>query len=250
MKPATGTPTSPPSANNRPPALHNGDRLTRAEFERRYEAMPQLKKAELIDGVVYMPSPASLDHSEPHFNLIGWLVFYKMATQGIEGGDNGTLRLDMGNEPQPDAYLRILETHAGRAQVDKDRYVTGTPELIAEVARSSVSIDLNAKLDAYRRNGVREYVVWRVEDGAIDWFVLRRGRYRPLPRTPAGLFQSEVLPGLWLDPQALIRGDLMAVFQVVQQGLADPAHAAFVARLQRAASGKTTARRGRRRRGS
>lgn len=238
------------SSNGRPPALHNGDHLTRAEFERRYEAMPNLKKAELIEGVVYVPSPVSLEHSAAHFNLIGWLVFYKMATPGIEGGDNGTLRLDMGNEPQPDAFLQILETYGGQARVDKDGYVTGAPELVAEVALSSVSIDLNDKLEAYRRNGVREYVVWRVEDRAIDWFVLRRGRYRALPQTPAGLFQSEVLPGLWLDPEALIRGDLMALFQVMQQGLAAPEHAAFVAGLQQAASAKTTARRGRRRRDS
>jgi Uma2 family endonuclease len=245
MKPSASTPP-PPTADKRPPALHNGDRLTRAEFERRYEAMPDLKKAELIEGVVYVPSPVSSEHSEPHFNLIGWLSHYAAGTPGAKGGDNGTLRLDMGNEPQPDAYLRILETHGGRARVDSEGYVTGAPELLAEVALSSVSIDLNDKLKAYRRNGVREYVVWRVEDRAIDWFILRRGRYRPLPRTTAGLLQSEALPGLWLDPAALIRGDLLAVFQVVQQGLADPAHAAFLARLQKAASGKATPKRSQR----
>ena len=238
----------PPSIDNRPPALHNGDRLTRAEFERRYEAMPHLKKAELIEGVVFVPSPVSSEHSEPHFNLIGWLWLYAAGTPGVKGGDNGTLRLDMGNEPQPDAYLRILETHGGRARVDSEGYVTGAPELIGEVALSRVSIDLNDKLNAYRRNGVREYVVWRVADRAIDWFVLRRGRYRTLKRTPAGLFQSEVLPGLWLDPDSLIGADLLAVFQVVQQGLADAAHAAFVARLQQAAAAKAS-RRSRRRQG-
>jgi Uma2 family endonuclease len=249
MKPVTGTPTSSASADKRPPALHNGDRLTRAEFERRYQAMPHLKKAELIEGVVHVPSPVSRAHGTAHFDLINWLGFYKMATPGVEGGDNSTLRLDLDNEPQPDAFLRILETHGGQSRVDDEGYVTKAPELVAEVALSSVSIDLNDKLKAYQRNDVREYVVWRVEDGAIDWFVLRRGRYRPLPRTPAGLLQSELLPGLWLEPEALLRGDLLAVFQVVQRGLATPEHATFVARLQQAASGKKTARRGRRRRG-
>jgi hypothetical protein len=209
--------------------------------------MPHLKKAELIEGVVHVPSPVSRQHSIAHFNLIGWLAPYTTATPGTEGGDNGTLRLDMGNEPQPDAFLRILETHGGQSRVDKDGYVTRAPELIGEVALSSVSIDLHDKLEAYRRNGVREYVVWRVEDQAIDWFILRRGRYRPLPRTPAGLFQSEVLPGLWLDPQALIRGDLRVVSQVLQQGLADPAHAAFLGRLQKAASVKPVTKQRRRR---
>jgi Uma2 family endonuclease len=225
----TATPNIPP--------LRNGDRLSRAEFERRYAAMPGVKKAELIEGVVYMPSPVSDDHSGAHFDLITWLGLYRLATPGVVGGDNGTLRLDLDNEPQPDAFLRILASHGGQARVDADGYVMGAPELVAEVAVSSVSIDLHGKLHIYRRNGVREYVVWRVEDAQIDWFVLREGRYEPLPRTPAGLYQSEVLPGLCLDPAALIRGDLLTVFQAVQQGLAGAEHASFVARLGQAASG-------------
>jgi hypothetical protein len=229
------------------PPLQNGDRLTRAEFERRYAAMPHVKKAELIEGVVYMPSPVSEAHSGPHFDLITWLGFYRMATPGVIGGDNGTLRLDLDNAPQPDAFLRILEAHGGQARLDKEGYVTGAPELVAEVAASNVSLDLHAKLHVYRRNGVREYVVWRVEDRAVDWFVLRQGRYDPLPPTAAGIYQSEVLPGLWLDPAALVGGDLLKVFQVVQRGLASPEHAAFVKRLQKAAAPKRPRRRPRQR---
>jgi Uma2 family endonuclease len=224
------------TATQRVPPLQTGDRLTRAEFERRYAAMPHLKKAELIEGVVYMPSPVSDDHSGPHFDLITWLGLYRMATPGVVGGDNGTLRLDLDNAPQPDAFLRILETHGGQARLDDDRYITGAPELVAEVAVSSVSLDLHGKLNVYRRNGVREYVVWRVQDGEVDWFVLRESRYEMRPRTPGGLYQSEVLPGLWLDPAALVRGDLLGVFPVVQQGLASAEHAAFVTRLQHAAA--------------
>jgi Uma2 family endonuclease len=224
------------AANGRIPPLENGDRLTRAEFERRYAAMPHIKKAELIEGIVYMPSPVSNEHAAPHFLLIGWLSHYLAATPGIAGGDNGTLRLDLDNEPQPDAFLRILASHGGQARVDEDDYVSGAPELVAEVARSSVSIDLHAKLNVYRRNGVREYLVWRVEDQAIDWFVLREGRYEPLAATAEGLYQSEVLPGLWLDAAALLRGDLLAAFQTVQRGLASPDHAAFVRRLQETAA--------------
>ncbi len=224
--------TPPP----RIPPLQNGDRLTRDEFERRYTAMPNVKKAELIEGVVYMPSPVSNAHAGPHFNLNGWLFLYSMFTPGITGGDNGTLRLDLDNEPQPDGFLRILESHGGQACVDADGYVTGAPELVDEVAVSSVSIDLHAKLNVYRRNGVQEYVVWRVDDGAIDWFVLRKGQYDRLPQGADGIYRSEVLPGLWLDPAALIRGDLQTVFQVVQQGIASSEHVAFVARLQQAAA--------------
>jgi Uma2 family endonuclease len=223
------------AANGRIPPLETGDRLTRPEFERRYAAMPHVKKAELIEGVVYMPSPVSNEHAAPHFDLIGWLTHYLAATPGIAGGDNGTVRLDLDNEPQPDAFLRILAEHGGQSRVDQDGYISGAPELVAEVARSSVSIDLHNKLNAYRRNGVREYIVWRVEDRTIDWFVLREGRYEPLVPSADGLHRSEVLPGLWLDAAALLRGDLMAVFQAVQRGLDSPEHAAFVRRLRETA---------------
>jgi hypothetical protein len=234
---ATDITTSKPekASSSRIPLLHPGDRLTRVEFERRYAAMPNVNKAELIEGMVHMPSPVSNEHSGPHFDLITWLGLYRLTTPGIEGGDNGTLRLDLDNEPQPDAFLRILESHGGQTRLDDEGYISGGPELIAEVAVSSASIDLHTKLNVYRRNGVREYVVWRVEDRAVDWFVLREGRFDPLLPGPAGLYQSTVFPGLWLDPEAMIRGDMLSVFQSVQQGIATPEHAAFVAEMQRKA---------------
>jgi Uma2 family endonuclease len=234
-------PTPPPVEQPTPlyvPALHNGDHLSRPEFERRYAAMPHVKKAELIEGVVFMPSPVSNPHSQSHSDLIGWLSYYRAFTPGIGSGDNGTLRLDLDNEPQPDAFLRILEMHGGQSRIDADGYVEGAPELVAEVAVSRVSIDMHQKLHVYRRNGVKEYVVWRVEDQAIDWFILRGGQFDPLPLT-SGLYQSETLLGLWLDPAALLAGDLARVFQVVQQGIASPERAAFVARLQQAAARAT-----------
>jgi hypothetical protein len=223
------------------PPLHSGDRLTRAEFERRYEAMPHLKKAELLEGVVYLPSPVTEGfHARPHFDVILWLGLYRLHTPGLVGGDNGTLRLDLDNEPQPDAYLRILESHGGQSRISADNYVEGAPEHVAEVAYSSVSYDLNIKLHVYRRNGVREYVVWRTYDRAIDWFVLREGEFDRLAPGNDGIYRSEVLPGLWLDPQAMLAGDLGRVASVVQQGLATPEHAAFVARLQQAAQRQTS----------
>jgi Uma2 family endonuclease len=232
--PATSAPDVPP--------LQNGDRLTRIEFERRYEAMPDLKKAELIDGVVYMPSPVTHSrHSAPHFDLITWLGLYRISTPGVRGGDNGTLRLDLDNAPQPDAYLLILPSHGGQARIDDEGYIVGAPELVAEVSASRVSLDLHAKFNLYRRNGVREYVVWRVDDAQIDWFVLREGRLDPLPRRAEGLYQSEVFPGLYLDAAALIGDNMPAVAQAVGQGLASPEHAAFVQRLQSAAASERSA---------
>ena len=214
------------------PPLENGDTLTRAEFERRYEAMPHLKKAELIERVVYMPSPVrQSQHGEPHAHLIIWLGHYLVGTPGVTVGDNSTVRLDLDNEPQPDALLLIDPTCGGQARFSSDDYIEGSPELVAEVASSSVSYDLHAKLHVYRRNGVREYLVWRVLEQAIDWFVLRAGQYERLPIDANGWLRSAVFPGLWLDPAALVRGDLATVLAMVQQGLGSPEHATFVARL-------------------
>jgi Uma2 family endonuclease len=219
------------------PPLTHGEGLTRDEFERRYEAMPELKKAELIEGVVHMPSPVRFDqHASPHADFIGWLVFYRLNTPGVRVGDNSSIRLDLENEPQPDALMIVEPSHGGQARIDDAGYLVGGPELVAEIAASSARIDLTDKLRVYGRNNVREYLVWRVEEPALDWFVLRQGQYQQLQRTSAGLLQSEQFPGLWLDPDALLRFDMAQVWKILQQGLASADHAAFVARLQQRAT--------------
>ena len=214
------------------PLLEPGDRLTRAEFERRYEAMPELRKAELIEGVVYMPSPVRYRrHGRPHARLIGWLIQYECGTPGVETADNSTAQLDLDNDAQPDALLLIEPERGGQAKISDSDYVEHAPELVAEIASSSVSFDLNTKLHVYRRNEVREYLVWRVLDGEIDWFVLRGGEYERISPDADGLLKSDIFPGLWLDADALIRGDLPAVLAAVQRGTNSPEHAAFVRRL-------------------
>lgn len=219
------------------PTLESGDHLTRAEFERRYAAMPWLKKAELIDGVVYVPSPVSNAHSSPHFRLIGWLSKYEEATPGVEGGDNATLRFDDENEPQPDALLRLQPECGGRSRVDDEGYLAGPPELVAEVAKSSASYDLHSKLRAYCRHGVREYVVWRVRDGQIDWFRLQNRNYVRMRKSRDGILKSVVFPGLWLDVAAMLRGDKRQVKVVTERGLASPAYVRFAASLRKRLSG-------------
>jgi Uma2 family endonuclease len=209
------------------PRLENGDRLSRDEFERRYAAMPECKKAELIEGIVYMTSAVRREHSEPHFVLSGWLAAYALATPQVRGADNSTLRLDLDNEPQPDLLLRLLQEFGGTCRPTADGYLEGPPELAIEIAASSASYDLHQKLNAYRRNGVREYLVWRTLDNAVDWFVLRGGRYERLPPEADGVLRSEVFPGLWLDAQALLAGDLRQVRTILEHGLSSPAHAAF-----------------------
>jgi Uma2 family endonuclease len=214
------------------PPLENGDRLSREEFERRYDAMPGLKKAELIEGIVYMPSPVHAEeHGMPHFDLITCLGFYRWATPGVRGADNTSIRLDIDNMPQPDACLFIDPTRGGQARVSDDDYIEDAPELVAEIAASSVSYDLTFKFEVYRRNRVREYLVWRVQDREIDWFELKRRRYVRLALDGSGLYRSKVFPGLWLDPAALIRGDTPALQAALQRGLASPEHAEFVAKL-------------------
>jgi len=226
-------PTEPPFEDP-PPPLKSGEHLTRAEFERRYEAMPHLKKAELLKGIVYMPSPVRLDrHGEPHTDLVWWLVTYKVATPGVRTGDNTTARMGPEDEPQPDALLMIPQERGGQCRVDADGYLEGAPELAAEVTTSSASYDLHVKLEVYREHGVREYVVWRVGDRAVDWFALRADRYEALAPGPDGILRSEIFPGLWLDPAALVTGDLPRLAAVLQQGLASPEHAAFVERMAR-----------------
>jgi len=207
--------------------LENGDRLTRSEFERRYTAMSQVKKAELIAGVVYMGSPVRIQsHGEPHAYIMGWLLAYMIATPGVQIGDNSTVRLDRDNEPQPDCLLRIKA--GGQSSISEDGYVEGAPELITEVAASSAAYDLHQKLNIYCRNRVQEYLVWRVYDQEFDWFCLNEGKYMQLEASIDGITRSQIFPGLWLDKQALLSGDLTQVMAVLQQGLASVEHQTFV----------------------
>ena len=231
----TNAELSPPPV----PLLAEGDRLTAAEFERRYDTMPGLKKAELIEGVVRMPSPVRLDlHGTPHTVASHWVATYWLATPGTQAATDATVRLDPSNVPQPDVFLFVRPGHGGQARVSPDDYLEGAPELVVEVAASSAGYDLNAKLRAYQRNGVREYVVWRVEKRQIDWFVLRDDKFDRLAADSAGLLRSEAFPGLWLDTAALLADDFAGVLGTLQRGIADPAHAAFVAEL-RSRVGKT-----------
>src|SRR5712691_6023961 len=183
------------------PPLESGDRLIRDEFERRYAAMPRGIKAELLEGVGHMPSPTRFRrHGRPHLHLITWLGYYESGPPGVEAGDNSTIRLDIDNEPQPDAVLLIDPARGGQAHISADDYIEDAPEFVAEVAASTASDDLGSKFEVYRRNGVREYLVWRVLEQAVDWLVLRAGQYERLPVDANGLLRSEVFPGLWLDP--------------------------------------------------
>jgi Uma2 family endonuclease len=215
------------------PLLENGDKLTRYEFERRYNAMPNLKKAELIEGIVYI-MPAALrfrSHGQPHAWILTWLGNYEAATPGVALGVEPTVRLDLDNEPQPDVVLMITPEAGGQARVSDDDYIEGAPELIVEIAASSVAIDLHGKKQAYRRNGVKEYIVWQVLEQKLSWFYLEQGEYLELLPDDDGVLCSRVFPGLWLAVPEVLMGNMQSVLAALQAGLQSPEHAAFIEKL-------------------
>jgi Uma2 family endonuclease len=200
--------------------------------------MPTPIKAELIEGVVYMASPVRIEnHAEPHAAIMAWLSVYWVSTPGTRFFDNGTVRLDIDNELQPDAALRIHETSGGQSFLGPNDYLEGAPELVVEIAASSAAYDLHDKLHVYRRNGVQEYVVWTMFPSAVHWFHLREGVYESVEPDDEGVIRSRVFPGLHLDVPALLASDMGRVVAAVTRGLQTPEHAVFVAQLaERAAS--------------
>lgn len=222
----------PPPKDPVPP-LENGDCLDQKTFHERYEAMPVDVHAELIGGIVYMASPMKRRHGRYGTRLIRWLGEYEEATPGTEVLDNATNILGEESEPEPDGCLFILPECGGQTWEDKDGYLNGAPELIAEIGESTESIDLHAKKADYEKAGVREYVVVALRQQRVFWFLRRRGKFKELAPRADGVYRSDVFPGLWLDPQALLRRDGKRLLAVLKQGLASPEHAAFVTRLAR-----------------
>lgn len=207
-----------------PLPLENGERLNATEFLRRYDAMPSVKKAELIQGIVYMGSPVRYQqHARPDFLIQGWLAAYAFETPGVSGATNATVRLGPDDVPQPDALLRLPRERGGQSWVDDEGYLRGAPELAVEVAASSRSLDLGLKLQSYKRASVREYLVWRTLDRAVDWFAMEDDEFRPLPLSEDGTLRSRVFPGLWLHVEALLSDDGPRLMTALRQGMANAA---------------------------
>ncbi len=212
--------------------LHTGDRMTREEFHRIYQKTPENFKAELIGGIVYVASPLKRQHGTNHLPL-GTLFFtYEGNTPGVESGDNTTILLGEEGEPQPDLFLRILEEYGGNSRTTGDDYVEGAPELVAEIAFSSRAIDLHDKRLDYARYGVLEYLVVCLRERQLRWFDLRADQELALDGD--GVCRVRAFPGLWIHAEALLAKDYQRLLATLQQGLADPEHAAFVHRLQAA----------------
>lgn len=218
------------------PPLVPGQRLDRATFHERYAAMPPNTRAELVGGVVYMPSPLSYEHGAPDADLSYWLGHYKRFTRGLGAAANATVQFENYGEPQPDLQLRIPEELGGQSRIEGG-YVVGPPELIVEVSKSSRKYDLGPKKADYERAGVREYVFVGLDPQEVRWFVHRDGRFDELPPDINGVVRSDVYPGLWFDSKAFFAEDMERLIATLERGLATPEHAAFVARLGQARKG-------------
>jgi Uma2 family endonuclease len=213
-----------------PPPLEEGDHLDQKTFHERYEAMPEDFRAELIGGIVFVPSPLKRPHGRTHVLLSRWLDTFAEATPGTEVFDSATTILDPDAEPQPDLCLLITPPQHGQTREERE-YIVGPPEFIAEVASSSESIDLHRKRDDYERTGVKEYLIVLLRQQRVVWFVRRNAHFEEIQLGENGLLRSEVFPGLWLDPAALLNHDRRRLLDVLQLGLATPEHAELVARL-------------------
>ncbi len=216
-----------------PPApLRTGEQMSRAEFERRYHAMPHLKKAELLEGVVYVPSPLHhTTHGRPHSQIQAWLTSYYVATPGLDISDNATVRLAPRSEVQPDVLLRIPAHAGGSSRITDDDYIEGAPELVVEIASSSTPYDLHTKRALYQQYGVAEYLLWQTEAQRITWWHRHADGYHPLPPDAEGIITSRVFPALRLDVAALLAGDVARVVARVQAGVGSAEHCTFIERL-------------------
>lgn len=222
-QPLIATPNYPP--------LQSGDRLSRPEFERRYAADSNIRKAELIEGIVYVASPLRhRQHGKPHSRVMGWLAVYQALTPGLDSSVEATVRLDLENEPQPDAVLFIEA--GGQVCISEDGYIEGAPELAVEIAASSAAIDTGSKKLVYQRNGIQEYIIWQAYENQLKWFALVDGEYQLLAADEDGIIRSRVFPGLWLDVEALLTDQMARVLEVVQAGVKSTEHEEFVERLK------------------
>jgi Uma2 family endonuclease len=212
-------------------ALATGDRMDKAEFLCRWEALPELKRAELIEGVVFVPSPLSRNHGNADTTITGWIWLYTVATPGCEAGSNTTWEM-LESVPQPDVHLRIDRERGGQSFV-RGKYPVGAPELAVEICLTSTEVDFGPKLRLYRLAGVREYITIELLAKRIVWRVLRDGAYYALDPDPDGVLRSTVFPGLWLDQDAFWANDAARMLATLEAGLASEEHKEFAARLRR-----------------
>lgn len=233
MATATSHSETPPVRERKFPYLENGDCLTVEEFLRRWEAMPDLKHAELINGVVFMNAAVRFrDHGKQVARIYFWLGMYDSLTPHLNCGAESSVQITEQALLQPDACLFLPAGAGGMCQISKAGYLSGPPELIVEVSASSASRDLHQKREIYEQSGVKEYVVWSVFENRIQWFVNRGGSFQEISPDEQHIFRSEIFPGLWLNAAAMLSGEMKTIRETVEKGAATPEHAAFVQAIQ------------------
>ena len=215
-------------ASRTAPPLQSGDRLGVAEFHQRYAQHPSIKKAELVEGVVYVSSPVYTSHSKPHAQLVFWAGLYLAGTPTVQIGDNQSVRLDNDNEVQPDICLWRDESVGKQVEVTPKGLLLGAPDLVVEVAASSAAYDLHQKLRVYQRSGVLEYLVFVAYEQETHWFRLVDGVYQEITADNQGVLRSRLFPGLWIHPDHVWNNDFAAMQALLQSGLDSPEHAKFV----------------------
>lgn len=219
--------TSPDDARtpSRVKLLNNGDKMKQPEFHRLYERMPEHYKAELIGGIVFEPSPLSYPHGEQHVELSFLLATYSKQTPGLGVADNVTVILGEDDEVQPDLIMRCLAERRGRSHLTEKKYVQGPPELVAEIALSSKSIDLHLKKNRYALAGVMEYIVVCIQPRQLRWFDLRKDTQIKAGRD--GIFRSRAFPGLWIHGEGLLHGNSELTLDALHKGLRSSEHESF-----------------------
>jgi Uma2 family endonuclease len=212
-----------------PPLVHR-ERLDQPTFHARYSAMPPEFRAELVDGVVVIRERrVRARHGTTSAALVYALVRYEQYTPGVSVALRVSTILGDADELHPDVSVRL---RGGQCCVGEDDLLHGCPDLVCEIVdRETESHDLIAKRSAYDRHGAREYLAVLVHAGRHISFVRRSAGLVEEEPAPDHLWRSRAFPGLWLDPVALLAGDLNRLAVVLEQGVATPAHAAFAAEL-------------------
>jgi Uma2 family endonuclease len=209
-----------PADKAKPLPLQAGDHLTASEFLRRYEASEFDVRAELINGIVYLMCPVNFEwHGKPRSIISGWLGVYAAHTPSIDHANRTTVKLGRIDLPQPDSLLLVRPEAGGNCRITSDGYMVGAPEFVAEISASTASYDSREKLQSYLRAGVREYLIWRTYDAAVDWLVLQEDDYVRVQPDGEGIIRSPHFPGLWLNTKALLAFDRLAVLKTLEAGL-------------------------------
>jgi len=229
LTPTSAKRTSKPASGKKQPLLWEGQRLDRETFHRLYSDSPELKRVQLIEGIVYMPSPMRfVQHAHPEVSFTTWLTYFASFTPGVNSGGQATLKIDGKNEYQPDGMLFYDK---GQLIIDNDGYLVGVPELVVEVSASTISVDSNEKYLVYQKYGVKEYLLWNTEAKKITWYGRSGSKFVPMKPNREGIIKSKAFPGLWLNVAAMLKGNLKLVLKTLQEGLSSKEHQKFVASL-------------------